>query len=160
MQGRKTFTPKVFYQTSLDRLVAQDNYYRRLDKLLNLHFLYERTKSFYGTEGQSSIDPVVFMKICLVGYLNNIISDRKLISYCGDSLSIRLFLGYDIDENLPCHSTISRTRHLFGEEIFQEVFQIILSSCIAGGLVSGHTQAIDSAFVKANASIACPALRG
>jgi len=153
MQGRKTFTPKVFYQTSLDRLVAQDNYYRRLDKLLDLHFLYERTKSFYGTEGQSSIDPVVFMKICLVGYLNNIISDRKLISYCGDSLSIRLFLGYDIDENLPCHSTISRTRHLFGEEIFQEVFQIILSSCIAGGLVSGHTQAIDSAFVKANASL-------
>jgi transposase len=153
MQGRKTFTPKVFYQTSLDTLVASNNYYRRLDKLLDLHFLYKRTEKLYGTEGQSSIDPIVFVKICLVGYLNNIISDRKLILYCGDSLSIRLFLGYDIDESLPCHSTISRTRHLFGEAIFQEVFQRVLSSCIDGGLVAGHTQAIDSAFVKANASM-------
>lgn len=153
MQGRKEFSPKVFYQTCLSDLVATDNYYRRLDALIDLHFLYKRTADYYGTEGQESIDPIVFYKICLVGYLNNIISDRKLISFCSDSLSIRLFLRYDIDEALPCHSTISRTRHLFGEEIFLEVFQKILSQCVAGGLVAGRTQAIDSAFVKANASM-------
>ena len=63
--------------------------------------LYKTTEKYYGAEGQESIDPVVFFKICLVGYLNNINSDRKLMEYCGDSLAIRLFLKYDIDEPLP-----------------------------------------------------------
>ncbi|MXV39403.1 IS1182 family transposase, partial [Flavobacteriaceae bacterium Ap0902] len=102
---------------------------------------------------QHSIDPIVFFKICLVGYLNNIISDRKLIEYCSDSLSIRLFLGYDIDETLPWHSTISRTRQLYEEDIFEEVFQYVLNKCIDAGLVQGSTQSIDSCFVKANASM-------
>jgi len=75
MQGRKAFTPQLFYQTSLDALVPKDNYYRLLDKNLDLHFLYQQTKSYYGSEGQESIDPVVFFKILLVGYLNNINSD-------------------------------------------------------------------------------------
>ncbi len=86
-------------------------------------------------------------------YLNNIISDRKLIDFCSDSLSVRLFIGYDIDEQLPWHSTISRTRQLFDESLFLEVFQQVLSQCIDAGLVAGRTQAVDSAFVKANASM-------
>jgi hypothetical protein len=72
---------------------------------LDFNFIYEATKKYYGKEGQESIDPVVFFKICLVGYLNNINSDRKLIEFCGDSLVVRLFLKYDIDEALPWHST-------------------------------------------------------
>ena len=153
MQGKKEFTPKLFYQTSLEQLVPTDNFYRKLLEVLDLRFLRKKTKKYYGDEGQQSIDPVVFFKICLVGYLNDIISDRKLIDYCSDSLAVRLFLGYDLDEQLPWHSTISRTRQLYEEEVFLEVFQQILSQCISGGLVSGHTQAVDSAFVKANASM-------
>jgi len=75
------------------------------------------------------------------------------MEYCSDSLAIRLFIGYDIDEQLPWHSTISRTRQLYGQQIFKEVFNTILTQCIDAGLVAGHTQAIDSAFVKANASM-------
>ncbi|CAN0602821.1 unnamed protein product, partial [Ectocarpus sp. 12 AP-2014] len=62
-------------------------------------------------------------------------------------------IGYDIDEELPWHSTISRTRQLFPESVFEEVFTNILQLCIEKGMVSGHTQAIDSAPVKANASM-------
>jgi transposase len=72
MQGRKEITPKMLYQVHLDELVPQDNFYRRLNQVLDLHFLYRATAKYYGTEGQESIDPVVFFKICLVGYLNNI----------------------------------------------------------------------------------------
>lgn len=153
MQGKKTYTPKMMYQVHLDRLVPKDNFYRKLDQVLNMNFLYSQTAPYYGSEGQESIDPVVFFKICLVGYLNNINSDRKLIEYCSNSLDIRLFIRYDIDESLPWHSTISRTRQLYGEEVFLSLFRKVLSLCVQKGMVRGKRQAIDSAFVKANASL-------
>lgn len=153
MQGRKEFTPQLFYELSLDRLVPSDNFYRRVNQTLDLHFLYKSTQKYYGTQGQESIDPVVFFKILLVGYLNNINSDRALIRYCSNCLDVRLFLGYDLNEELPWHSTISRTRALFGEEVFLQLFQLILKLCINKGMVSGKRQAVDSAFIKANASM-------
>jgi transposase len=152
MQGKKKFTPKLFQSINLQSLVPENNFYRRLNKVLDLHWLYKATLKYYGTEGQESIDPVVFFKICLAGYLNGIHSDRKLIDFCKDSLSIRLFLGYDIDEELPWHSTISRTRHLYSEQEFKELFEKVFSLCADSGMVSGKTQAIDGAFLKANAS--------
>jgi transposase len=153
MQGRKEFAPKMLYSTSLPELVPQDNFYRRLDRILDLSFLRAATVSYYGTEGQESIDPVVFFKILLVGYLNNITSDRRLVAFCADSFSIRLFLRYDLDEALPFHSTISRTRQLYGEDVFKSLFDKVLSLCVGQGMVGGKRQTIDSAFVKANASM-------
>lgn len=153
MQGRKDYQPKMLYQIHLDDLVSADNFYRQLIKVVDFQFLYKSTSSYYGNEGQESVDPVVFFKLCLVGYLNNINSDRKLIAYSSNCLDVRLFLGYDIDESLPWHSTISRTRQLYGEEVFLELFKQILSLCVDKGMVRGKRQAVDSAFVKANASM-------
>jgi transposase len=153
MQGKKELYPRLMYNVSLDALVSQDNYYRRLDAALDLRFLYKATERYYGKEGQESIDPVVFFKILLVGYLNNIQSDRKLMDFCANCLDIRLFLRYDLDEKMPWHSTISRTRQLFGEELFLELFRKVLSLCVERGMVRGKRQAVDSAFVKANASM-------
>jgi transposase len=153
MQGKKLFAQKLFYQISLDDLVSSGHFYRRLDDVLDLQFLYRSTRKYYGSQGQKSLDPVVFFKICLIGYLENIVSDRKLIDLCSDSLAIRLFMGFNLDEQLPWHSTISRTRQLYEADLFDQVFRKILSQCIDTGLVGGHTQAIDSAFVKANASM-------
>jgi transposase len=153
MQGNKTYTPKMMYQVHLDRLVPKDNFYRKLDEVLDMSFLYGDTVQYYGTEGQESIDPVVFFKICLVGYLNNINSDRRLIEYCSNCLDVRLFMRYDIDESLPWHSTISRTRQLYGEEVFLNLFRKVLSLCVLKGMIRGKRQAIDSAFIKANASL-------
>lgn len=153
MQGRQRIHPKLFYQVSLEDLVPTDNYYRRLSSCLDLGFLYKATARFYGTEGQESIDPVVFFKMLLVGYLNNINSDRKLIAFCSNCLDVRLFLNYDLDEVLPWHSTVSRTRQLYGEEVFLQLFREVLRLCVGKGMVRGKRQAVDSAFVKANASM-------
>ncbi|WP_313304079.1 IS1182 family transposase [Empedobacter sp.] len=153
MQGRKEFTPQLFYELSLDRLVPFDNFYRQVNQVLDLHFLYRSTQKYYGTQGQESIDSVVFFKILLIGYLNNINSDRALIRFCSNCLDVRLFLGYDLNEELPWHSTISRTRALFGEEVFLQLFQLVLKLCVNKGMVSGKRQAVDSAFIKANASM-------
>ena len=97
MQGKKDYQEKLFFNFQLSERIPEENFYRRLKSELDLDFLYNRTKRYYGTSGQKSIDPVVFFKICLVGYLENIISDRKLISHCSLRLDILFFIDYDID---------------------------------------------------------------
>lgn len=153
MQGKKDYQEKLFAHFQLSERVPEHNFYRRLKGELDLEFLYKLTRAYYGESGQKSIDPVVFFKLCLVGYLENLISDRDLIQHSSMRLDILYFLGYDIDEPLPWHSTISRTRQLYPEEVFEEVFTRVLSMCVEKGMVSGHTQAIDSAPIKANASM-------
>ena len=153
MQGRKELTPKMLYQVSLHDLIPEHNYYRLLDCSIDFRFLYKATAKYYGSEGQESIDPIVFFKICLVGYLNNINSDRKLIEYCSNCLDVRLFIRYDIDEALPWHSTMSRTRQLYGEEVFLSLFKAVLKRCVSKGMIRGKRQAVDSVFIKANASL-------
>jgi transposase len=153
MLGNKKYEPKLIYKLTLDDLVPEDNLYRVLLKFLDLRFLYKECKKLYGTTGKPSIDPVVFFKLQIFGYLENIISDRELIRRASDSLSARYFLGYDMDESLPWHSTISRTRGLIGREIFESLFDKVLELCNASGLIEGKHQTIDSTLVKANASL-------
>ncbi len=153
MQGKKIYQEKLFNDFRLSDRIPGHNFYRLLKGCLDLDFLYSLTLVFYGKSGQKSIDPVVFFKLCLVGYLENIISDRKLIDHCSMRLDILYFLGYDIDEELPWHSTISRTRQLFPESVFEEVFTRIFEMCVSKGMVNGSTQAINSAPVNANASM-------
>lgn len=153
MQGKKNYSEKLFTSFQLSERVPEDNFYRLLKKELDFKFLYRETEQYYGTEGQVSIDPVVFFKLMLVGYLENINSDRRIISFASLRLDVLFFIGYDIDEALPWHSTLSRTRQLYGEEVFLKLFQKILSMCVSKGMVRGKRQAIDSAFVKANASL-------
>jgi transposase len=153
MQGKKDYQEKLFVSFQLSQRVPRDNFYRRLKGVLDLQWLYKATANYYGTEGQKSIDPVVFFKLILVGYLENLNSDRKIIQHAQMRLDILFFLGYDLDEELPWHSTISRTRGLFGEEVFKALFKQVLGLCVEKGMLSGKRQAIDSAFVKANASM-------
>jgi transposase len=153
MQGKKHLTEKLFLSFHLSQRVPADNFYRRLTEQLDLQFLYKSTKKYYGAEGQQSIDPVVFFKLILIGYLENLNSDRKIIDHAKMRLDILYFLGYDLDEELPWHSTLSRTRQLYGEEVFKELFSKVLGLCVQKGMLSGRRQAIDSAYIKANASM-------
>lgn len=153
MLGKKKFEPKLMYNLTIDNLVPADNFYRRLEEFLDLRFVYQDCKDLYGTTGNPSLDPVVFFKIQLFGYFENIISDRELVRKAGDMLSVRYYLGYDMDENLPWHSTISRTRGLIKQELFEKVFNTILKMCNEAGLIEGKHQSIDSTLVKANASL-------
>jgi len=153
MQGKKDYQEKLFTNFQLSERVPKENFYRRLKEALDLSFLYPATKNYYGVSGQKSIDPVVFFKLCLVGYLENIISDRKIIEHSSMRLDILYFIDYDVEEELPWHSTISRTRQLFPSDVFEEVFTKVLGMCVTKGMVSGHTQVVDSAPVKANASM-------
>jgi transposase len=153
MQGRKHYSEKLFTHFQLSDRIPEHNFYRRLKATLDFGWLYAKTHKYYGKDGQKSIDPVVFFKLLLIGYFENLLSDRRIIDTATMRLDMLFFLGYDVDEQLPWHSTISRTRQLYGEELFHELFTSVLKQCIDAGMVSGRRQAIDSAPVKANASM-------
>ena len=153
MQGKNHYEEKLFTSFQLSDRVPQDNIFRKLKETLDLNFLYQETKKYYGSEGQKSIDPVVFFKLILVGYFENLNSDRKIIAHASMRMDILFFIGYDIDYELPWHSTLSRTRGLYGEEVFKMLFKKVLSMCVSKGMVSGKRQAVDSAYIKANASL-------
>ncbi|HET7898419.1 MAG TPA: IS1182 family transposase [Flavisolibacter sp.] len=153
MQGKKHFSDKRIPSFHLSERVPKDNFYRRLKDILDLQWLYAATKKYYGQEGHPSIDPVVFFKLILIGYLENLLSDRRIIQTVSLRLDLLYFTGYELDEPLPWHSTISRTRQLFGEEVFRELFKQVLRQCVQRGMVKGKRQAMDSVHVKANASM-------
>jgi transposase len=153
MQGKKQFQDKRLPSFRLSERVPKDNFYRRLKEVLDLEWLYAATQKYYGTEGHQSIDPVVFFKLILIGYLENLLSDRRIIQTVSLRLDLLYFTGYDLSEPLPWHSTLSRTRQLLGEEVFKELFKRVLRQCVGQGLVKGKRQAMDSVHVKANASM-------
>jgi len=153
MQGKKQFTEKLFTNFQLSERVPVENFYRCLKQVLHLQWLYKATKKYYGTEGQQSIDPIVFFKLMLIGYLENLGSDRRIINTVSLRLDMLFFIGYDIDEPLPWHSTLSRTRQLYGEELFKQLFKDVLKQCIDKGMVAGRRQVMDSVAVKANAGM-------
>ncbi|WP_293688928.1 MULTISPECIES: IS1182 family transposase [unclassified Spirosoma] len=99
------------------------------------------------------MDPVVFVKLLLVGHFENITSDRKLLELANLHLGIRSFLGYKLEQSLPWHSTLSRTRQRIPVSVFETCFTHVVGLCVNKGLVSGHTQVVDSAYIKANASM-------
>jgi transposase len=93
--------------------------------------------------------------LMLVSRLENLVSDHYLIEHCNLRLDIHYFLGFEVEEALPWHSTISRTRQLFPAAVFEHLFDQVFAQGVAAELVTGHSQAVDSdsAPVKANASL-------
>jgi transposase len=153
MQGKKPFLDKEVTRVRLSERVPPHNLYRGLAELVDWTFLYDATRGLYSHTGQPSLDPVVFFKLVLVGRLENLVSDRRLVEHCALRLDLLWFQGYEVDEELPWHSTVSRTRQLFPAAVFERLFDHVFAQCVARGLVAGDTQAVDSAPVKANAAL-------
>jgi transposase len=152
MVGKREQFNKNCLSIAIEDYIPKNNLYRGLKQVLDLGFLYDIVKPYYGKCGQQSVDPVVFFKLELVAYFENICSERALIKKSQLRLDILHFLGYNLGEPLPCHSTLSRTRKRLPASVFEACFQAILAQCVEAGMVSGHTQVVDAAFVEANAS--------
>ena len=153
MQGNKNFTPRMFVNFNLANHIPEDNFYRVLKSILDLRFIKKKTQFLYSKTGRPSIDPVVFFKCMLIGYFENICSDRALERQINMRLDLRFFIDHDIDESIPDHSSFCRIRKRIPLEIFQDIFNHILKLCIENGLVEGKIQSIDSAYINANAAI-------
>jgi transposase len=153
MMGLKerAFAPQV--SVSLEELVPQDNFYRHLQKVLDLSFVYDLVRSHYATIGRPSIDPVVFFKLQLIMFFEDIRSERLLMRQVADRLSVRWYLGYDFDETLPDHSSLTNIRLRYGLPVFRRFFEALVEQCQQANLVRGKELFFDSTQVNANADL-------
>ncbi|MBA3424777.1 MAG: IS1182 family transposase [Rubrobacter sp.] len=138
---------------SLEDLVAEDNFYRRLQEKLDLSFARELVEDRYAASGRPSVDPEVFFRLQLVMFYEGIRSERELMRIVSDRLSVRWYLGYDFHEPLPDHSSLTRIRDRFGLSVFREFFERIVQLCVEAGLVWGEELYFDATKVDANASL-------
>jgi transposase len=154
MMGTKTrlFTPVP--AVSLEELVPADHFYRHLDRALDLSFVRDLVRDRYAVGlGRPSVDPVVFFRLQLVMFFEGIRSERLLMRTVADRLSVRWFLGYNLDEPVPEHSSLTRIRTRYGLEVFRHFFEAIVEQCQQAGLVWGKELYVDATHVLANASL-------
>jgi len=140
-------------ETSLEELVPKDHFYRRLEATLDLSFVRELVRPLYARGGRPSVDPVVFFKLQLIMFFEDLRSERQLMRVVADRLSLRWYLGYDLNETLPDHSSLTRIRERFGLTVFRRFFERIVQECFEAGLVRGEELFFDATKVEANASL-------
>ena len=143
---------KMFFGT-LEELMPKEHFLRDLDNTVDFNFIYEKVELLYSNTGRPSVDPVVLVKMLLLGYLYGIESERKLEQEIRVNIAYRWFLGIELDEPVPDHSTISqlRRRKFNGTTVFRDIFDEIVYKCIEAGLVTGKLLLTDSTHIKANA---------
>jgi transposase len=132
-------------------------FYERLNELLNKRgfdlFAESACQRFYAKVGRPGLAPGVYFRALLVGYFEGIDSERGIAWRTGDSLALRSFLGFELSQTTPDHSTISRTRRLIDVETHRKVFLWVLSMLAEEGLLKGNTVAIDGTTLEANAAL-------
>ena len=160
IREQKTEEQREFWIARKDLPKAQaSRFYDKLEETLKelefagkVHRLCEKHYSS-GEKGRPPIDPVVYFKMLMVGFLENLPSERAIASRCADSLMIRRFLGYDLEEETPHHSSLSVIRYRLSMEVYQAVFDLILEGLRRHGLLRGKNLGIDSSVMEANASL-------
>ncbi len=132
-------------------------FYERLNRLLEKRgfdaFAESACRSFYARVGRPGLAPGVYFRALLVGYFEGIDSERGIAWRTADSLALRSFLGFELSQTTPDHSTISRTRRLIDVETHRQVFLWVLSMLAEEGLLKGNTVAIDGTSLEANAAL-------
>jgi len=154
MMGKPQNTePKLFYHSiRLESRIGQGHPLRKIKQLINFGFIRSRVEHLYGKNGNISVDPAVILKLMFLLFYENVKSERTLMEQLPLRLDWLWFCGYDLDDDTPDHSIISKARRRWGQNGFAEFFAGILQQCIDAGLVDGQTVHIDSSIIKANAS--------
>ena len=143
------------HMVTIEDLVPKEHFLRRLEEALDLSFVYEETAQLYSRRyGRPPIDPVVLVKYLLVGFLYGIPSERQIEQRIETDVALRWYLGLDLFDRVPDHSTISqlRRRKPSFRKVFRMLFENVVRQCVAKGLASGRLVGTDSTHVKANAS--------
>jgi transposase len=153
MMGTKARIFAPIAVVSLEDLVPSNHFYRHLDHVLDLSFVRDLVKETYAHGGRPSIDPVVFFKLQLVMFLKTFARSGCSCSWWQINGSRRWYVGYNLDEPLPDHSSLTRIRERYGVEVFGRFFEAIVEQCQAAGLVWGKELYFDGTKVEANASL-------
>lgn len=154
MTERNTCFRNKSNRVTIDTLVPNNHLVRKLDKAINLDFIYDEVRDLYSPRGRSSIDPVVLFKLIIIQNIFGIKSMRKTIEEINVNLAYRWYLNYDIDETVPHFGTFSKNyiRRFKDTDIFTNIFDKILQQAINRGFVDTTKVFIDGTHIKANAN--------
>ena len=140
---------------TIEDLVPTDHFLRKVNAIIDFSFIYDEVENMYcHNNGRPSIGPAVLIKFLLIGFLYGINSERRISEEIQVNMAYRWFLGLDIMDKVPDHSTISqnRRRRFNGSDLFRNIFQKIVFLCVEKGLADGRLVFTDSTHIKANAS--------
>lgn len=152
MGRREQGQGQFFYAFNLDEVVPPDHLVRKIDAFLDLSWLHRELEPYYSHTGRPSVDPELLIRMLLVGYVFAIRSERGLCAEVQVNLAYRWFCRLGIEDRLPNHSVFSRVRHeRFRESVaLRRVFEHVVATCIATGLVGGEAFSIDASLIKAD----------
>ena len=156
-RGKRRRQEELFYAAEMAETPGHP-FYKRLNETLDAAgfdgFCEERCRRFYHDRlGRPSLAPGVYFRLQLIGFFEGVDSERGIAWRVADSLSLRRFLGYGLDEATPDHVTISRTRRLLDGETHQTVFRWVLERLAGAGLLKGKTIGVDATTLEANAAM-------
>src|SRR5476649_2324170 len=152
MGRRKDGQGQLFYSFDLDEVVPPDHLVRQIDTVLDLSWVHKELAPYYSHTGRPSIDPVLMIRMLLVGYVFAIRSERRICDEIQVNLAYRWFCKLGIEDKLPDHSVFCRARHeRFREsDALRRVFEGVVAMCIAAGLVGGEAFSVDASLIKAD----------
>ena len=155
MLGRKERGQlELFITGSLRGLIPDDHVLVKIDQVIDLGWLRGEVGDLYcAGNGRPGIDPEVAVRLMLAGFLLGIVHDRRLMREAQVNLAIRWFIGYALHEALPDHSSLTRIRQRWGEDVFRRIFIRVVQQCQAQGLVSADTVHMDASLIRANVSM-------
>jgi len=154
MMGRQQRVQKKLFYTkfSLDQRIPKNHILRKVAKYIDFDFVYKEVKDKYGINGNISVPPPVILKMMLLLIFYNIRSERELIATIPVRLDWLWFLDYDLDDEIPNHSVLSKARARWGVDAFKTFFERIVWQCVQAGLIDGSKLFMDSSMVQADAS--------
>jgi transposase len=154
MMGRNEVSQNKLEFIVLNDFVPSNHILRLISEKIDFTFIYEKMEKFYSNLGRRSIDPVLMFKMLLIGYLFNIRSERELEEQVHLNIAYRWFLGLDLSDQVPDHSTFSqnRRRRFKDSNVIQDIFDHVVKLCIQEGLIGGEIVLTDSTHIKASAS--------
>ncbi len=155
MMGRREQSQgQLFYEFRLDEVVPDDHLVRKIGSLLDLSWVYAELARYYSTIGRPSIDPVLMIRMLIIGYVFAIRSERQICREVQVNLAYRWFCDLGLEDTIPDHSAFSRARNeRFREsDLFRRVFECVVGSCIEAGLVGGEGFAVDASLIEADAN--------
>jgi transposase len=152
MGRREDGQGQFFYSFDLDKVVPRDHLVRQIDGLLDLSWVHKELAPYYSQTGRPSIDPVLMIRMLLVGYVFAIRSERQICAEIQVNLAYRWFCKLGIEDKIPDHSVFCRARReRFRESnALRRVFEGVVAMSIAAGLVGGEAFSIDASLIKAD----------
>ena len=145
---------QLFYSFCLADAVPDDHPIREIAAVLDLSWVYGELAPHYPRIGRPSVDPVLMLRMLLIGYVFAIRSERALCREVKVNLAYRWFCGLSIEDKLPDHSAFWRARNerIQDSDIFRHVFERVVKSCITANLVGGEGFAVDASLIAADAN--------